>query len=105
MLDCVVDQKVRGIIFEAILILSEPNQNIQDYPECNSFTFQDNPENVCREYVEMEWQIENHGKKIKKLETDGGDFAHYIRKNNVEITRYFQKLPDIFKDDVLEDKI
>ena len=53
----------------------------------------------------MEWQIENHGKKIKKLETDCGDFAHYIRKNNVEITRYFQKLPDIFKDDVLEDKI
>ena len=53
----------------------------------------------------MEWQIENHGKKNKKLETDNGDFAHYIMKNNFEITRYFQKLPDIFRNDVLEDKI
>ena len=43
----------------------------------------------------MEWQIENHCKKIKKLETDSGDFAYYIRKNNVEITRYFQKLADM----------
>ena len=41
LLDCVFDQKVRGIIFEAILSPSERNQNIQD-----------NPENFCREYVD-----------------------------------------------------
>ena len=36
LLDCVVDQKVRGITFEAILSPSERNQNIQDNPEYNS---------------------------------------------------------------------
>ena len=36
MLDCVFDQKVRGIIFEAILSQSERNQDIQDNPEYNS---------------------------------------------------------------------
>ena len=40
LLDCVIDWKERGIIFEAILSLSERYQNIQD-----------NPENFCREYV------------------------------------------------------
>ena len=36
LLDCVIDRKVRDIIFEAILSLSEHYQNIQDNPECNS---------------------------------------------------------------------
>ena len=36
LLDCVIDQKVRDMIFEAILSPSERNQNIQDNPEYNS---------------------------------------------------------------------
>ena len=36
LLDCVVDQNVWGIIFEAILSPSERNQSIQDNPEYNS---------------------------------------------------------------------
>ena len=36
LLDCVIDRKVRDIIFEAILSPSERYQNIQDNPEYNS---------------------------------------------------------------------
>ena len=36
LLDCVIDQKVRDIIFEAILSPSERYQNIQDNSEYNS---------------------------------------------------------------------
>ena len=36
LLDCVIDRKVRDVIFEAILSPSERNQNIQDNPEYNS---------------------------------------------------------------------
>ena len=36
MLDCVIDRKVRDIIFEAILSPSERYQNIEDNPEYNS---------------------------------------------------------------------
>ena len=35
-LDCVIDRKVRDVIFEAILSPSERYQNIQDNPEYNS---------------------------------------------------------------------
>ena len=35
MLDCVIDRKVRDVIFEAILSPSERYQNIQDNPEYN----------------------------------------------------------------------
>ena len=34
-LDCVIDRKVRDVIFEAILSPSERYQNIQDNPEYN----------------------------------------------------------------------
>ena len=36
LLDCVIDRKVRDVIFEAILSPSERYQNIQDNPEYNS---------------------------------------------------------------------
>ena len=36
LLDCVIDRKVRDIIFEAILSPSEHYQNIQDNPEYNN---------------------------------------------------------------------
>ena len=36
LLDCVIDRKVRDVIFEAILSPSERNQNIQDNPQYNS---------------------------------------------------------------------
>ena len=56
-LDCVVDRKVSDITSEAILSPSERYQNIQDNPEYNSvLPFHDNPENVCREYVEWTYQ-------------------------------------------------
>ena len=36
LLDCIIDQKVRDVIFEAILNPSELYQNIHDNPEYNS---------------------------------------------------------------------
>ena len=39
--------------------------------------------------------------KIKELETENGDLTQYIRRDNNEISG----IPDICKDDVLEDKV
>ena len=56
LLDCVIDRKVRDIIFEAILSPSERYQNIQDNPEYNSvLPFRIMKINFCREYVEVLW--------------------------------------------------
>lgn len=44
---------------------------------------------------------ENYIKKVKELEIACDDLAQYVRKNNVKIS----SIQDIFKNDVLEDKI
>ena len=58
LLDRVINRKVRGIIFEAILSTSERYQNIQDNSEYNSvLPFRIILKSFAREYAEIEYKI------------------------------------------------